>query len=103
MLNPYPITPASLPGALEAHEDRARDEEEMRREAEEAAIERASDEVDFNHVLDGMATLPKRFTSQVMSAYLDKSDRAHFKYLLELLFDDAFAAAAEGIAKRKGY
>jgi hypothetical protein len=78
-------------------------EADARAEAEEAAIERASAEVAIDDVINAMAELPEAWRTRLMNAYLDKKDRAHFVYLLQLFFDDAFAAAAEGIAKRKGY
>ncbi|PRH05458.1 hypothetical protein C6T60_14465 [Burkholderia multivorans] len=72
-------------------------------DAEEAAFERASAEVQIADVINAMAELPDGFLAKVMNAFLDKGDHAHFVYLLEILFEDAFNAAAEGIAKRKGY
>ncbi|MBJ9694131.1 hypothetical protein [Burkholderia cenocepacia] len=83
--------------------DRSKREYDDAIDAEEAAFERAAEEVEIDDVIDAMAELPASFRAQVFTAYLDKSDRAHFLYLLEIFFEDAFAAAAEGIAKRKGY
>lgn len=103
MLHHHPITPRALPSHVDSYADRVQAEEDARAEAEEAAFERASEEVEIDDVIDAMAELPESFRKQVFTAYLDKKDRAHFVYLLQLMFDDAFAAAAEGIAKRKGY
>jgi DNA-directed RNA polymerase specialized sigma24 family protein len=83
--------------------ERAKAEQDAESEAFERAVQRASEEVEIDDVINAMAELPERFRKQVMTAYLDKKDRKHFVYLLELLFDDAFNVAAEGIAKRKGY
>lgn len=89
--------------AAEFWTDRSKREYDDAIDAEEAAFERAAEEVEIDDVIDAMADLPEGFRKQVFAAYLDKKDRAHFVYLLQLMFDDAFAAAAEGIAKRKGY
>ncbi|QIX17193.1 hypothetical protein L0Z36_05375 [Burkholderia multivorans] len=89
--------------ASEFWSDRQQREYDDAIDAEEVAIERASEEVEFDDVIEAIYDLPESFRNRVFTAYLDKSDRKHFVYLLELLFDDAFAAAAEGIAKRKGY
>ncbi|MBU9236720.1 hypothetical protein KTD19_30600 [Burkholderia multivorans] len=98
MLNPH-VTER----AAEFWTDRQQREYDDAAEAEEAAFLRASEEVEFDDVIEAIYDLPESFRNRVFAAYLDKSDRKHFVYLLELLFDDAFAAAAEGIAKRKGY
>jgi hypothetical protein len=83
--------------------DRTKREYDDAIDAEEAAFERASAEVEIADVINAMAELPDGFLAKVMNAFLDKGDHAHFVYLLEILFEDAFNAAAEGIAKRKGY
>lgn len=98
MLNPH-VTER----AAEFWTDRQQREYDDAIDAEEAAIERASAEVKIDDVINAMAELPESWRTRLMNAYLDKSDRKHFVYLLEIFFDDAFAAAAEGIAKRKGY
>lgn len=89
--------------ASEFWSDRQKREYDDAVDAEEAAIERASAEVEIDDVINAMAELPEGFRAKVMNAFLDKSDHAHFVYLLEILFEDAFNAAAEGIARRKGY
>lgn len=93
----------TTPARIDSYADRAQAEADARQSAEEAAFERASAEVEIDDVINAMAELPAGFRAKVMNAFLDKSDRAHFVYLLEILFEDAFNAAAEGIAKRKGY
>ncbi|WP_261534738.1 hypothetical protein [Burkholderia multivorans] len=100
---PNPITPRTLPSHVDSYADRMQAEADARAEAEEAAFQRASEEVEIDDVINAMAELPETWRTRLMNAYLDKRDRAHFVYLLEIFFDDAFAAAAEGIAKRKGY
>ncbi|MBU9618106.1 hypothetical protein UA18_02413 [Burkholderia multivorans] len=97
------LNPQLTERAAEFWTDRQQREYDDAAEAEEAAFLRASEEVEFDDVIEAIYDLPESFRNRVFTAYLDKSDRKHFVYLLELLFDDAFAAAAEGIAKRKGY
>ena len=83
--------------------DRAQADRDDQIDAFDRAVERASAEVEIDDVITAMAELPESFRKKVFAAYLDKSDRKYFLYLLELFFDDAFNAAAEGIARRKGY
>ncbi|EML1595560.1 hypothetical protein RVY52_000254 [Burkholderia cenocepacia] len=103
MLHPHPITPRALPSHVDSYADRVQAEADARQSAEDAGFERASAEVEIDDVINAMAELPAGFRAKVMNAFLDKSDHAHFVYLLEILFEDAFNAAAEGIARRKGY
>ncbi|VWD60770.1 hypothetical protein BLA18628_07182 [Burkholderia aenigmatica] len=103
MLHPHPITPRALPSHVDSYADRVQAEADARAEAEQASFDRASAEVEIDDVINAMAELPAGFRAKVMNAFLDKSDRAYFAYLLGIMFEDAFNAAAEGIAKRKGY
>ncbi|WP_175806618.1 hypothetical protein [Burkholderia cenocepacia] len=97
------LHPAPTERAADFWSDRTKREYDDAIDAEQAAFERASAEVEIDDVIDAMAELPASFRAKVMNAFLDKSDHAHFVYLLEILFEDAFNAAAEGIARRKGY
>ncbi|OXJ16308.1 hypothetical protein [Burkholderia sp. HI2500] len=97
------LHPATTERAADFWSDRAKREYDDAIDAEQAAFERASAEVEIDDVINAMAELPAGFRAKVMNAFLDKSDHAHFVYLLEILFEDAFNAAAEGIARRKGY
>ncbi len=104
----FPIPTATpnvrtTPARIDTYADRVQADADARVQAEEAAFERASAEVEIDDVIDAMAELPAGFRAKVMNAFLAKSDRAHFTYLLGIMFEDAFAAAAEGVAKRKGY
>lgn len=103
MLHHHPITPRALPSLVDSRADSAQADRDDQIDAFDRAVERASAEVEIDDVINAMAELPEGFRAKVMNAFLDKSDRAHFLYLLEILFEDAFNAAAEGIAKRKGY
>ena len=83
--------------------DRAQADRDDQIDAFDRAVERTSAEVQIDDVINAMAELPAAFRAKVMDAFLDKSDHKYFMYLLMVLFEDAFNAAAEGIAKRKGY
>lgn len=97
------LHPATTERAADFWSDRTKREYDDAVDAEAVAIERAESEVQIDDVINAMAELPAGFRAKVMNAFLDKSDHAHFVYLLEILFEDAFNAAAEGIARRKGY
>lgn len=100
-----PITPASLPRALEAREDRVRDEEELRAEAEEAAVERAAADMDAIDVLNELCEFDADRLSMLMDAYRarheSRENHAHYLWLLDNLFEDAAVIAARGIARRE--
>ncbi|MEX3556720.1 MAG: hypothetical protein VB131_09510 [Burkholderia gladioli] len=93
----------SLSGHVEARNDRELDAIFDAQDAFEEAVHRAADEVSADDVFNAMFDLPKSRRTAVLNAFLDRSDREHFEYLLTGLFEGAFNAAAEGIAKRKGY
>ncbi|KVP11987.1 hypothetical protein WJ85_17300 [Burkholderia ubonensis] len=71
-------------------------------DAAEEALERAAAVVTLDDVLEALAGLNADAQQKLVDAYRDTSDRAHFRWLLETAFEDAFAAAARRIAEHSG-
>lgn len=78
-----------IPARAEAVTDRAFAEIEREQDAFELACARAEDEVTFNEVLKRLRSVKPGRKVALMSCM--KNDPAHFRWLLENMFRDAFA------------
>lgn len=96
------LRPILTERAAEFWSDRQLQQFNDAQDAAAEALEHATAVVTLDDVLEALAGLKPTDQQKLVDAYRDTSDRAHFRWLLETAFEDAFTAAARRIAEHSG-